>query len=116
METLLSLKWQIFALAEFITIVFIVRKNNSMRKKSLVTMDLNEYKRTDVNMNDLMKDLHLSKSLYKVLTRKYHPDKFIGTMNVIKAQEIFKEIQENKTNYRKLSELEEKAESELNLK
>ena len=42
-----------------------------------------------------------------------YPDKFIGSPFMERAQEIFQAIQQNKTNYNKLTEIKESAELEL---
>jgi hypothetical protein len=115
METIFHLKWQILVIIEFLIILFLFWKRKINESESIESIEFKKYKRTNLDMKDLMKDLNLSKSLYKELSRKYHPDKFIGSPFMERAQEIFQTIQQNKTNYKKLLEIKESAELELKI-
>lgn len=68
-----------------------------------------EYKDNDVDMNNLIESINKSKSLHKVLSKKYHPDKYLNQSTKMKAEELMKEINRNKTDYKKLLDLEDKA-------
>lgn len=113
METILNVKWQILSISEFVIILFLFWKRKIKKEETQESIELKKYKKSKMDMSYLMKDLHLSKSLYKELSRKYHPDKFIGSPSMERAQEIFQTIQQNKTNYKKLNEIKESAELEL---
>lgn len=106
---LITYAWQGLALFEFLLIVFLLLK---LKKKTKNTLKSNfkKFKKNEVDMDALMKDMHHSKDLYKELSRKYHPDRFIGSTLESKAEEFFKSIQENKTNFNKLNELKLQAE------
>jgi hypothetical protein len=114
METLWNIKWQLIASAEFLVILALFIK---LKRSNVPTemSQLKRYKKSDLSMDNVMQDLHLSGQLYKTLSRKYHPDKFIGTMNIQLADEIFKLIQQNKGNYNELLAIEKRAELELKL-
>lgn len=113
METILNAKWQIISISEFVIILFLFWKLKIKKEETTESIELKKYKRSNLDMKDLMKDIHLSKNLYKELSRQYHPDKFIGSPFMERAQEIFQAIQQNKTNYNKLTEIKESAELEL---
>ena len=101
---LITYAWQGLALFEFLLIVFLLVK---LRKKRENTLEMNfkKFKKNEVDMDALMKDMHHSKDLYKELSRKYHPDRFVGSVLQSEAEELFKLIQENKTNFNKLEEI-----------
>ena len=66
-------------------------------------------------MNNLMDSIHNSRNLYKELSKKCHPDRFINDPKQKIAEEIFQEISENERNFEKLSLLKQRAINELNL-
>lgn len=72
-------------------------------------------KNTSIDMNNLMDSINNSNSLYKELSRKYHPDRFVNTPKQELAEKIFQEISRNKRNYEKLTLLKQQAESELDI-
>lgn len=114
METIWNIKWQLIASAEFMVILALFIKI----KRGIFPNEMSQikrYKKTDLDMANVMQDLHLSRQLYKTLSRKYHPDKFIGTMKVELAEELFKLIQQNKSNYNGLLAIEKRAELELKI-
>jgi hypothetical protein len=78
-------------------------------KKRSVTNELNDFKRKEVDMDNLLVSMYKSKELYKELSRKYHPDKFVGSEQIAKAEAIFSEISANKNNYKNLLEIEKRA-------
>ena len=116
MENLISYKWQILSALEFVIILYLSIKLK-WAKKSVdpIEIQLKKEKKNEVDMGNLMKDLHLSKDLYRELSRKYHPDRFVGTPLVEKANDLFQLIQKNKNNYHQLQELKNRATLELNM-
>ena len=66
-------------------------------------------------MNNLMDSIHNSRNLYKELSKKCHPDRFINDPKQKIAEEIFQEISENERNFEKLSLLKLRAINELNI-
>ncbi len=112
METLWNIKWQLIAIIEFLFIVTLII--NIKRGEASVGMNqLKKYKKSDLDMDHVMQDLHLSNELYKSLSKKYHPDRFIGSVKIELAEEIFKLIQQNKSSYNGLLAIQKRAELEL---
>ena len=72
-------------------------------------------KETEIDMDSLMDSIHKSRDLYKKLSSKCHPDRFTDKEFSEKAEIIFQEITRNKRNYKKLLELKEIAQSQLNI-
>jgi hypothetical protein len=105
MKTILIIyAWQGLALFEFLLIVFLLVKHRKKRENTL-EKNFKKFKKNEVDMDALMKDMHHSKDLYKELSRKYHPDRFVGSILESESEELFKLIQENKTNFNKLEEI-----------
>ena len=57
----------------------------------------------DIDMNNLMNSIHRSRELYKELSSKYHPDRFVNTPEYEIAEEIFQRISKNERNYKELT-------------
>lgn len=110
--------WFWIAAAELGLIVFLIAK---LRKKQKVAFDtttedlLNNSKKSNVDMDNLMNSINKSRELYKQLSTKCHPDRFIDEDQNKKANELFQEITKNQRNYNRLLELKEIAKTELNL-
>lgn len=66
-------------------------------------------------MENLMDSINGARTLYKELSRKCHPDRFVNTPKEKIAQEIFQEITKNQRNFEKLKLLKEKAINSLNI-
>ena len=100
--------WQSLVIFEGLLILYLAFK---LRKSPLTPLEkkMNSYKKGEVDMDALMMDMNKSKALYKELTRKYHPDRFIGTNMREAAELFFKEIQKNRTSYAQLSRLQKEA-------
>jgi uncharacterized protein YozE (UPF0346 family) len=112
--------WFWIALIEFAIIVFLVFRLRKKREK-LTFGDLSKdrirnAKKSDVDMENLMNSINGSKELYKQLSRTCHPDRFINNNKQELAEEIFQEISKHKRDFKKLTELKEKAITELNIK
>jgi hypothetical protein len=108
------------SLIEFLIIVFLIFKATS-RKKNLAFSDvskdsLKEVKTTSIDMDNLMNSINGSRDLYKILSRNCHPDKFVNTDKHSIAEELFQEITKHKRDFKILTELKQRAETELNIK
>lgn len=111
--------WMWIALFELGIISFLTYK---LLKKRRTTFDnvgfdiLNKAKDSNVDMDNLMNSINKSRTLYKQLSSKCHPDRFPSDEQKRKiADTIFQEITKNQRNYNKLLELKEKAEEQLNI-
>ncbi len=116
METLKLYFWQLLVVLETLVIIWLIYRSVKRRKeRSTETDQILQAKSNIVDMQDLMKDLHLSSGLFKELSRKCHPDRFAGTDLEDHANELFQLIQQNKSNYGELVTLKERAKLELNI-
>jgi hypothetical protein len=109
MKTIIEFKWLIIATIEFVVIIaFLLGKK---RKKQLqpIHENITKSKGSSVNMDELMRDINLSEELYKKLSRLYHPDRFVGTEFQEESLKLFQRIQESKTNYGELVNIQEDA-------
>lgn len=110
--------WFWIAAVEFGVILFMIAKSF---KKQKIPIDrtteelLNNSKKTNVDMGNLMDNINKSKELYKQLSTKCHPDRFIDTELNKKAGDIFQDITRNQRNYSRLLELKEIAQNELHI-
>jgi|APEBP8051072210_1049370.scaffolds.fasta_scaffold00951_10 hypothetical protein len=110
--------WFWIAAAELGLILFLIAK---LRQKQKVMLDsttkelLNKSKNSNVDMDNLMNSINKSRELYKLLSTKCHPDRFLEENINKKASEIFQEISKNQRNYNRLLELKEIAQTELNI-
>ncbi len=112
--------WMWLALAELIVINFLLYKLWRCRHARLSGMgfsknDLRHTDSTNVGMDNLINSITKSDELYKELSRKYHPDKFVNTPLYPIAQELFQKISEHKKNYYLLSQLKEEAIAKLKI-
>lgn len=111
--------WFWLAMLEFILIILLIlrllsiSKNNSFSKPGQQV--IKESKGIEIDMSNIMNSIHGSANLYKELSRKCHPDRFVNTDYEKIAEKIFQEISENRRNYEKLIELKHKATTELNI-
>ena len=74
MKTMILHKWQIIALIEFLLIAFLIFKLKRRTKQLQPDeIEILQSKKSDINMEDLMQNMHLSSALYKVfyLDKKY---------------------------------------------
>jgi hypothetical protein len=111
--------WFWIALTELLIIIFLIYKLKTKNKvfdlTDLETMHLKNSKNNKIDMNNLMDNIHNSRSLYKELSKKCHPDRFINDQKQKIAEEIFQKISENERNFEKLSLLKLRATNELNV-
>ena len=107
----------LFELIIIITLLFRQKSKKSNLAFSGLGKDAVEVsKSTKIDMENLMNSINESGILYKELSRKCHPDRFINSPQQKLAEEIFQDISRNKRNFEKLSLIKLRAIEELNLK
>jgi hypothetical protein len=111
--------WFWLSIIELIIIIFLLLKIRRSREK-LTFSDLNKEnikasKEATIDFGNVMNSINRSGELYKELSRKCHPDRFVDSPLQKLAEEIFQEISKNKRDFEKLSALKERAINELNL-
>lgn len=107
----------IIAILEFIIILYLIFKKNK-KVSGLSDAEKKAFKvskENEIDMDDLLNNIHKSKALYKELIRKCHPDKFINDPRQKIADEISQEITKNEKNYKNLNSLKDRAIRELNI-
>lgn len=118
--SLTSSIWFWISLLQFCLLLYLInkryKKNRNTSDRTLNREQKKKFKRSSVNMDDLMQSINRSKELYKKLSRSCHPDRFIGKPEQKNAEFIFQEISRYKRDYKQLICLREKAEQELNIK
>ena len=66
-----------------------------------------------IDFGNVVSSSLLAKSLYDELKKVCHPDRFLNEQDVIKANEIFQLVTQNKGDYNKLQSLKERIYNEL---
>lgn len=67
----------------------------------------------DIDWDDKMQSMFKAKALYDELKVKYHPDRFVDPhLNKI-ANELFQEITKNQHNFKKLEQLKQEAQKNM---
>jgi hypothetical protein len=111
--------WFWIALIEFLLIIFLVyklkTKKNIPKLSDMEARSIKGSRKNDINMDNLMNNIHNSRLLYKELSRKCHPERFVNDPKQKIAEEIFQEISKNERNHKELSLLKLRAINELNL-
>lgn len=111
--------WFVIAIIEICIILFLLYKLSKGKKNALLNdkfSELKNAKSSDIDMSDLMNNINSSRDLYKQLSKKCHPDRFLDEILKAKADKIFQEISRHKRNHKRLTELQKQAEKELNIK
>lgn len=107
------------AILEFIIIIFLVVRFKSKRNKldfsDLERDTVKSAKSKKIDMNNLMNSINSSRYLYKELSKKCHPDRFINDPKHKIAEEIFQEISRHERNFEKLNLIKTRAINELNV-
>lgn len=85
----------------------LVSDSKAINKKILDSRD------ATIDMDNLMNSINKAESLFKLLSKKYHPDRFINSDNHPLAEQLFQQITENKRNYQQLVRLQKQAEEHL---
>jgi len=70
----------------------------------------------ELDMENVVNSINKAKPLFKLLSKKCHPDKFAKSEKHEIALIVYQKITDNKRNYSKLLELKEIAEEELDIK
>jgi hypothetical protein len=108
--------WILIASIEFLVILLLLlNKKKKTDFSDLNKSDFKKMKSQDIDMENLMNSITNSKELYKELSKKCHPDRFVNTELQFIAEKIFQEISENKRDYNSLLKLKERAIKELNI-
>ena len=111
--------WLWVALAEFVLIMFLLLrapKKNDLEFGDISKSKMKNAKKSEIDMDNLMNSINGSKDLYKQLSRKCHPDRFINSEKQKIAEDIFQDISKHKRNYNKLLLLKKQAADQLNIK
>jgi hypothetical protein len=110
--------WFWIATIELFIIVWLIVKLQGQKRNEL---ELSNVKKSDlkksenVNMDNLLNSIHHSRELYKELSIKCHPDRFVNSSKQEIAQEIFQRISRHKRNYEQLMLIKEEAKDKLNI-
>jgi len=102
-----------FVLIIILLIIIVKKKRSAIYSE--VMQKVKSSKSVNVDMDNVMNSILLSKDLFKQLSSKCHPDRFLDAELNAKANEIYQEITKNKRNYNKLLELKEIAINELKI-
>jgi hypothetical protein len=109
--------WFWISILEFTILLFLLFiKNNKNKSVKYDENILTEYKKTDIDMGNVVNSMYQSRALYDKLKVKCHPDRFSNSELNKTADELFKEITKHQRNYNKLLELKVIAENKLNIK
>jgi hypothetical protein len=111
--------WFWITIIELVIILILVyklkSKTNIHKLSDLETKNIMNSKKNNINMDNLMESIHNSRGLYKELSKKCHPDRFVNDSKQKIAEEIFQEISNNERNFEKLNLLKSRAITELNV-
>lgn len=117
--TIFTSFWFWASLIEFVVIILLLvklkKRNPNLAFAELTKDKMKNAKDTNINMDNLMNSINGSRDLYKELSRLCHPDRFVNKPEQKIAEEIFQEISRHKRNHGKLTELKERAKTELNI-
>lgn len=111
--------WLWISIFELLIIVYLFYKLK-FKKHRLDFSDLSKEKlqtakATSIDMDNLMNSINGAGELYKELSRKCHPDRFVNSNKQSLAEEIFQEISRNKRNFKALQDLKNRAINELEI-
>jgi hypothetical protein len=119
-SSILESVWFWISITELLIMLFLFyklkSKSNNSQLSDFEKSNIKNSKKNEIDMDNLMNSIHNSRTLYKELTKKCHPDRFINNPVQKKSEEIFQEITKNERNYEKLNSLKLRAENELNIK
>ncbi len=111
--------WFWIALLELLCIVILIlysrKRKDNLKFGDISKEKLRNAKKSNVDMDNLMNSINGSKTLYKELSRACHPDRFINSDKQKIAEEIFQAISKNKRDFKKLSELKQRAVEQLKI-
>lgn len=72
-----------------------------------------DYGKTGVDMVNVVNSIHDAEKLYKELSRKCHPDRFLGDSRHAVAEALFQKISDNRRNHDALQMLKTEVEEKL---
>ena len=116
METLNHYKWIIVSGLELIVILILLIRLRKLKRSNPEEQEIRKSKGSNIDMDEMMKNIHLSNELYKKLSRVCHPDRFVGTPLTALANELFQEVQQSSKNYAQLLLLQDRITNELQIK
>lgn len=98
--------------------ILLLRKRKESPEEKRAKKKLKEqYRHPKPIMENIVNDIFNSKPLYDALSRKCHPDRFPKDPEKrALADKLMQEITRNRTNTKRLRELKEQAEKELDIK
>ena len=102
----------IFGLSLILFLIFKQKSKNHSFSYDEIS-NIKKYRNSNIEMDNLMENINESGNLYKELSRKYHPDRFVNSPNQYLAQEIFQEITKNKRDVQMLLTLKKRAMEQL---
>ncbi len=110
--------WFWVSVIELLVILFLLLLRK--RKKTAINDKRQQFKKEAMNekvdFNNIINSSFQAQEMYNNLKKKCHPDRFPTDSDKNKiALELFQEITKNKTNYKKLLELQEEAKTKLNI-
>lgn len=111
--------WIWLAIIEFFIILYLIFRSKASIKNytfnDVAKKNIKKSQKADIDMDKLMNSINHARDLYKELSKKCHPDRYVNTDKQDMAEEIFQEISRNKRDFEKLSKLKLRAEKELNI-
>jgi hypothetical protein len=118
-STYISNIWLWISIFELLIIIFLFYKLKNKRPElefgDLPKDKLKTAKSTSIDMDNLMNSINGAGELYKELSKKCHPDRFVNSDKQSLAEEIFQEISKNKRNFKALQDLKVRAINELEI-
>jgi len=116
MKILITNQWLIFSTIEFAVIVYLFVQLRKTKRINPSDLEILKARKSDINMDDVMRDMHAAPALYKALSRACHPDRFAGNPLEPVANELFQEVQQNEHNFKQLEFLKTKIQEQLHIK
>jgi hypothetical protein len=111
--------WLWMSIFEFLIIIFLFyklkNKKSGLEFNDLPKDKLKTAKSTSIDMDNLMNSINGAGELYKELSKKCHPDRYVNSDKQSLAEEIFQEISKNKRNFKALQDIKVRAINELKI-
>ena len=118
-ESIFNSVFMWIAILELVIILLLVfkllNKRNKLALSDIERDTIKSAKSTKIDMDSLMNNINSSRGLYKELSRKCHPDRFMNDPKQKIAEEIFQEISKYERNFDKLSLIKIRAIKDLNI-
>lgn len=108
--------WIWIAITEFLVIIFLLFKRKTKVKETVKSKFKTDSLKGEIDFHNIIDSSFNSMKLYDELKVKCHPDRFPTDKEINKiADSLFQEINNNKTNTKRLLELKEEAKQKLNI-